>query len=49
MNDDDLVTTKRLLAKHPNAVVYGLQIGFPNRLSNRRALFGTNTMVIDFG
>ena len=29
MNADDLVATKRLLAKHPNAVVYGLQIGFP--------------------
>ena len=29
MNADDLVATKRLLAKHPNAVVYGLRIGFP--------------------
>ena len=29
MNADDLVATKRLLAKHPNAIVYGLQIGFP--------------------
>ena len=29
MNADDLVATKRLLAKHPNAVVYGLHIGFP--------------------
>jgi len=29
MNVDDLVATKRLLAKHPSAVVYGLQIGFP--------------------
>ena len=29
MNTDDLVATKRLLAKHPNAVVYGLQIGCP--------------------
>ena len=29
MNADDLVATKRLLAKRPNAVVYGLQIGFP--------------------
>lgn len=28
-NADDLVATKRLLAKHPNAVVYGLRIGFP--------------------
>ena len=27
MNADDLVATKRLLAKHPDAVVYGLQIG----------------------
>ena len=29
MNADDLVATKCLFAKHPNAVVYGLQIGFP--------------------
>ena len=29
MNADDLVATKRLLAKHPKAVVYGLQIGAP--------------------
>ena len=29
MNADDLVATKRLLARQPNAVVYGLQIGFP--------------------
>ena len=29
MNADDLVATKHLLAKYPNAVVYGLQIGFP--------------------
>ena len=29
MNADDLVATKRLLAKHPNAAVYGLQIGSP--------------------
>jgi len=29
MNADDLVATKRLLVKHPSAVVYGLQIGFP--------------------
>ncbi|MBM4044997.1 MAG: hypothetical protein FJ279_07780 [Planctomycetes bacterium] len=26
---DDLVATKRLLGKHPDAVVYGLRIGFP--------------------
>ena len=26
---DDLGATKRLLAKYPNAVVYGLRIGFP--------------------
>ncbi len=26
---DDLVATKRLLVKYPNAVVYGLRIGFP--------------------
>ena len=25
---DDLTATKRLLAKRPNAVVYGLRIGF---------------------
>ncbi len=29
MNIDDLVATKRLLAKYPDAVVYGLQIGSP--------------------
>ncbi len=29
MNADDLVATKHLPAKHPNAVVYSLQIGFP--------------------
>ena len=29
MNADDLIATKCLLAKHPSAVVYGLQIGFP--------------------
>ncbi len=29
INADDLVATKQLLAKHPNAVIYGLRIGFP--------------------
>ena len=29
MNADDLVATKRLLAKQPDAVIYGLQIGSP--------------------
>lgn len=29
MNADDLVATKCLLAKHPEAVIYGLQIGDP--------------------
>ena len=29
INADDLVATKRLLAKHPNAVIYGLRIGYP--------------------
>ena len=29
MNVDDLVATKRLLAKYPDAVIYGLQIGSP--------------------
>ena len=29
MNDDDLVATKHLLAKPPDAVVHGLQIGSP--------------------
>ena len=28
IHSDDLVATKRLLVKHPNAVVYGLRIGF---------------------
>ena len=26
---DDLVATKRLLGKRPNAVIYGVRIGFP--------------------
>ena len=26
---DDLVATKRLLVKRPNAVIYGIRIGFP--------------------
>ena len=26
---DDLVATKRMLAKHPDAVLYGLRIGHP--------------------
>ena len=26
--DEDLVATERLLTKHPDAVTYGLQIGF---------------------
>lgn len=29
MHAEDLVATKRLLAKHPDAVIYGLRIGFP--------------------
>ena len=29
VNADDLVATKRLLANCPNAVIYGLRIGFP--------------------
>ena len=27
--DDDLVATKRLLVRRPNAVIYGIRIGFP--------------------
>lgn len=27
--DEDLEATDRLLLKHPNALVYGLRIGFP--------------------
>ncbi len=27
---DDLMATKRLLARYPNAVIYGLRIGFPS-------------------
>ena len=26
---DDLTATNRLLANHPNAVIYGLRIGYP--------------------
>ena len=29
INDDDLAATKQLLACHPNAVIYGLRIGYP--------------------
>ncbi len=29
IDPDDLTATKRLLAKCPNAVLYGLRIGFP--------------------
>ena len=29
VNADDLVATKRLLTNSPNAVIYGLRIGFP--------------------
>ena len=27
IDQDDLVATKRILAKHPNAILYGLRIG----------------------
>ena len=29
MDADDLMATKRLLAKRPDAILYGLRIGFP--------------------
>ena len=29
VNEDDLAATKRLLTNCPNAVIYGLRIGFP--------------------
>ncbi|MFQ5707620.1 MAG: hypothetical protein ACE5HO_09245 [bacterium] len=29
IDPDDLVATKRMLAKYPDAVLYGLRIGFP--------------------
>jgi hypothetical protein len=29
IDTDDLVATKRLLAKRPDAILYGLRIGFP--------------------
>ena len=37
---DDLVATKRLLANCPNAVIYGLRIGFPTayRIGGRFAV-----------
>ena len=37
IHSEDLVATKRLLVKHPNAVIYGLRIGFPAayRISRR--------------
>ena len=27
--DEDLEATDRLLAKHPNAIIYGVRVGFP--------------------
>ena len=40
LNEDDLVATKRLLARLPNAVVYGLRVGYPTayRLGGHFAL-----------
>ena len=38
IHSDDLVATKRLLVKHPNAVVYGLRIGFSRRVPNRQKI-----------
>jgi hypothetical protein len=37
---DDLLATKRMLARFPNAVLYGLRIGFPSayRLGGRFAV-----------
>lgn len=29
VDDDDLRATKRILARRPNAVLYGLRVGFP--------------------
>ena len=29
IDQDDLVATKRIMAKRPNAVLYGLRIGYP--------------------
>ena len=29
IDDDDLAATKRVLAKRPSAVLYGLRIGYP--------------------
>lgn len=39
MDVDDLVATKRMLAKRPDAVLYGLRIGYPTayRLGGRFA------------
>lgn len=30
INHDDLAATKQLLASHPDAVIYGLRIGYPS-------------------
>ena len=30
INDDDLAATKQLLSSHPDAVIYGLRIGYPS-------------------
>lgn len=29
VDEDDLIATKRIMAKCPNAVLYGLRIGYP--------------------
>ena len=29
IDTEDLVATDRLLAKHPNATIYGVRVGFP--------------------
>lgn len=40
IDKDDLVATKRLLARQPDAILYGLRIGYPSayRLGGRFAV-----------
>lgn len=33
MDDDDVVATRRALAKRPQAVLYGVRVGFPTAYS----------------
>lgn len=40
IDEDDLIATKHLLARQPNAILYGLRVGYPSayRLGGRFAV-----------